>query len=106
MDFRDSMTEEGYPEDPRTRNIYQWIERKAIQHGSRFMFTAPAAIRMYLGRYPDLRPEQCLLLPNGYDEPDFADFAGSVPRPVRILHSGLIYPWERDPRRSFGLWHD
>ncbi len=30
VDFRDSMTEEGYPQDPRTRRIYRWIERKAI----------------------------------------------------------------------------
>ena len=55
------MTEEGYPFDPLTRRIYQWIERKAIQHGSRFLFTAPAAIRMYLDRYPELDPERCVL---------------------------------------------
>jgi glycosyltransferase involved in cell wall biosynthesis len=97
------MTEPGYPEDPTTRRIYQWIERKAIEHGSRFLFTAPAAIRMYRSRYPALPPDQCLLLPNGYDEPDFA---GLLPRanknqPLRLLHSGLIYPWERDPTAFF-----
>ncbi len=42
-------------------------------------------------------------MPNGYDEPDFADL---VPKQttnnrVRLLHSGLIYPWERDPRPFF-----
>ena len=101
VDFRDSMTEEGCPQDPLTRRIYQWIEGKAIQHGSRFIFTAPAAVRMYLERYPALKPDQCLLLPNGYDE---ADFEGLVPQHsvrdrIRLLHSGLIYPWERDPQR-------
>ncbi len=103
VDFRDSMTEEGYPENPLTRRSYQWIERKAIQHGSRFLFTAPAAIRMYLERYPHLNPDHCLFLPNGYDEPDFA---GLLPKHVahnriRLLHSGVIYPWERDPRPFF-----
>jgi glycosyltransferase involved in cell wall biosynthesis len=103
VDFRDSMTEEGYPENPRTWRIYRWIERKAIEHGSRFLFTAPAAIRMYLERYPQLRSDQCLFLPNGYDE---SDFAGLVPKQtaharIRLLHSGLIYPWERDPRPFF-----
>jgi glycosyltransferase involved in cell wall biosynthesis len=103
VDFRDSMTEEGYPQDPLTRRIYQWIERKAMRHGSRFIFTAPAAVRMYLDRYPALNPDQCLLLPNGYDE---ADFEGLVPQPtvlerIRLLHSGLIYPWERDPSAFF-----
>ncbi len=103
VDFRDSMTEEGYPEDRLRRRIYRWIERKAIQHGSRFIFTAPAAVRMYLERYPNLSPDQCLLLPNGYDE---SDFEGLAPQPavhaqLRLLHSGLIYPWERDPRPFF-----
>ena len=103
VDFRDSMTEDGYPEDRLTRRIYQWIERKAIQHGSRFIFTAPAAVRMYLERYPTLSPEKCLLLPNGYDEADFADLPAphTVPHQMRLLHSGLIYPWERDPTSFF-----
>src|SRR5271157_2257719 len=103
VDFRDSMTEEGYPEDPLTRRLYQWIERKAIRHGSRFIFTAPAAVRMYLERYPDLRRDQCLLLPNGYDESDFEDLASrhTAHNQIRLLHSGLIYPWERDPSSFF-----
>jgi glycosyltransferase involved in cell wall biosynthesis len=103
VDFRDSMTEEGYPVDRLTRSIYQWIERKAIRHGSQFIFTAPAAIRMYLDRYPHLRSDQCLLLPNGYDESDFAGLTPkqTVNNPVRLLHSGLIYPWERDPLPFF-----
>jgi glycosyltransferase involved in cell wall biosynthesis len=103
VDFRDSMTEEGYPQDPQTRRIYNWIERKAIQHGSRFLFTAPATIRMYLRRYPHLRPDRCLVLPNGYDESDFADLVpkSSAGDYLRLLHSGLIYPWERDPRPFF-----
>jgi glycosyltransferase involved in cell wall biosynthesis len=103
VDFRDTMTEEGYPEDPSTRRIYQWIERKAIQHGSRFLFTAPAAIRMYLARYPALRPDHCLLVPNGYDEPDFACLSpqARASKRLRLLHSGLVYPWERDPSALF-----
>jgi glycosyltransferase involved in cell wall biosynthesis len=103
VDFRDSMTEEGYPEDPLTRRTYQWIERKAVRHASRLIFTAPAAIRMYLARYPDLDPERCLLLPNGYDEADFEDLPAPASRDsrLRLLHSGLIYPWERDPSCFF-----
>lgn len=103
VDFRDSMTEEGYPKEPLKRRIYQWIERKAIQHGSRFIFTAPAAVRMYLDRYPALHPDQCLLLPNGYDEPDFEGLTTqhTSRTQIRLLHFGLIYPWERDPSSFF-----
>jgi glycosyltransferase involved in cell wall biosynthesis len=103
VDFRDSMTEEGYPEDPRTFRSFRWIERKAIKHASRLIFTAPAAIRMYRERYPDLRPDRCVLLPNGYDEADFEDLIPQhhAKARLRMLHSGLIYPWERDPTCFF-----
>src|SRR5258708_23213352 len=49
----------------------------------------------------------CVLISNGYDEEDFADLQiptpGPVPpgRPLRLVHSGLIYPLERDPRPMF-----
>jgi len=103
VDFRDSMTEENYPEDPVTHRIYRWIEQRAIRHGSQFLFTAPSTVRMYRDRYPALRRDQCLLLPNGYDETDFADLEPkrAVNGRIRLLHSGLIYPWERDPLPFF-----
>jgi glycosyltransferase involved in cell wall biosynthesis len=103
VDLRDSMTEDNYPADPTTRRLYRWIERKAVRHAAKILFTAPAAIRMYRERYPELEPERCVLLPNGYDEADFAEIAPrrAPQRQIRLLHSGLIYPWERDPRPFF-----
>ena len=59
---------------------------------------------MYLARYPALDPERCLLLPNGYDEADFEDLSSASRlgwSRLRFLHSGLIYPWERDPSSFF-----
>jgi glycosyltransferase involved in cell wall biosynthesis len=103
VDFRDSMTEEGYPADPLTFRVYRWIERQAIRHASALLFTAPGAIRMYRQRYEDLDAERCVLLPNGYDEADFDGISlRSKPAPrLRLLHSGLVYPWERDPQPWF-----
>jgi glycosyltransferase involved in cell wall biosynthesis len=103
VDLRDSMTEDNYPADRLTRRVYRWIEAKAVRHAAKILFTAPAAIRMYCQRYPELDADKCMLLPNGYDE---SDFEGIVPRrtlgrQIRLLHSGLIYPWERDPRPFF-----
>ena len=107
VDFRDSMTEEGYPRDRLTWRVWRWIERQAIEHASLFIFTAPAARQMYLNRYPRLEPQRCLVIPNGYDEPDFQHLMRSQPtavpesRPLRLVHSGLVYPEERDPRAFF-----
>ena len=107
VDLRDSMTEDDYPRDERTRLVYRKIESQAIRYGSLFLFTAISTIDMYLKRYPGLRKEKCILLPNGYDEEDFRDLpsapAGPAARdrPLRLLHAGLIYPEERDPRPFF-----
>jgi glycosyltransferase involved in cell wall biosynthesis len=107
VDLRDSMTEDDYPRDERTRRIYRKIETRAMRHGSLFLFTAVSTIDMYLKRYPELDPQKCILLPNGYDEEDFRSLDAApvkpVPRdrPIRIMHAGLIYPEERDPRPFF-----
>ena len=106
-DFRDSMTEENYPADASARRCYRWIERQTIRYASLCVFTARATREMYLKRYPDLNPAQCLLIPNGYDEKDFQGLTESFSiqaqriRPTRLIHSGLLYPDDRDPRPFF-----
>jgi glycosyltransferase involved in cell wall biosynthesis len=106
-DFRDSMVEEGYPQDRVQRRMFIWIERQAITRASRLVFTAESTRRMYRDRYPSLPAERCLLIPNGYDEEDFADLrsnappGGGVERPLQLVHTGVIYPEERDPTAFF-----
>ena len=107
VDLRDSMTEENYPKNARTRKARRWIERQAMRHASSVIFTAVSTRRMYLDRYPELSPDRCLLIPNGYDEDDFSTLrVNSAPdraarKPLRLLHTGLIYPEERDPLPFF-----
>lgn len=106
-DFRDSMTEDEYPRYLLTRRIYRWIESQAARRASRLVFTAPSTIEMYLKRYPWLNREKCLLIPNGYDEEDFQGLIPDRPqpvdnhRPLRLVHLGLLYPEERDPKPFF-----
>lgn len=111
-DFRDSMTEDDYPPDPRKHKIYSWIERKTIKHCMRAVFTTPSALRMYAERYPDEPAEKWALIPNGYNEDIFVDVEQSLSEagvsqeqnqqgPVILLHSGVIYPQERDPEPFF-----
>jgi glycosyltransferase involved in cell wall biosynthesis len=106
-DFRDSMTEDDYPRDALARRSYQWIERKTVKFCARLVFTAPSTRRMYLDRYPGTVPEKCLVIPNGYDEENFNDIKLKEPaiqyngRSLRLLHAGVIYPDDRDPRAFF-----
>jgi glycosyltransferase involved in cell wall biosynthesis len=107
VDLRDSMTEEDYPKNITVRRVRRWIEAKAVKYASRIIFTAPSTLKMYRKRYPDLSEEKCVLIPNGYDEQDFvglrerAFVETSADSLVRLLHTGLIYPEERDPRPFF-----
>jgi glycosyltransferase involved in cell wall biosynthesis len=103
-EFRDPMTEENYPAHRPTRRIYRWIEERTVRHASRVVFTVRAAREMYLARYPHLAPDRCLVISNGYDEVDFSDLAlENTPAepPLRLLHSGILYPEERDPGPFF-----
>ena len=107
VDFRDSMTEDEYPVDPLTRRVYRWIEKKAVKHATRLIFTSRSTLKMYRERYPSMTPEHLLLISNGYDEEDFHWITPRVAariatgRPIRLLHLGVIYPSERNPRPFF-----
>jgi glycosyltransferase involved in cell wall biosynthesis len=105
-DFRDSMTEENYPTDPRRRRVYRWIERKAVENAARIVFTTRGTAAMYRDRYPAVSPSRWAIIPNGYDEETFASLAAVAPAPVgnrriTLLHTGVLYPHERDPRAFF-----
>jgi len=102
-DLRDPMTDEVYPFDPLTRRIHQWIERKTIAHCARAVLTTPGAIKGYAARFPQIPASRFCLIENGYDEESFMTAEASVARrgsenkQIVLVHSGIIYPSERDP---------
>jgi len=108
-DFRDSMTEDDFPSDPRIRRAYQGIERATVQHCARAVFTTPGTRRMYTERYPQLPDDRWAVIPNGYDEENFTEaeqLAGErtslgVSGQRVLVHAGILYPEERDPRPFF-----
>lgn len=101
-DCRDSMTEPDYPPNPWRRRVYRRIERTLVDRAARVVFTAPGALRMYAERYPEAPAGLWSVIANGYDEEAFPAEAPAVPplagRPLRLVHSGALYPVERDPR--------
>lgn len=106
-DFRDSMTQEDYPREPWQFHAYRWLERATIARCTRAVFTTPGTQRMYAERYPDLPADRWAVIPNGYDEQNFRRAEGSVPSHARsggprtLVHSGVLYPHERDPTSFF-----
>jgi len=106
-DFRDSMTETYYPPDRRRRQVYRWIERRTVRDCSRALFTTPGAMRMYAERYPEIPDRRWSVLANGFDEENFTHVESRVTHSrrggasLRLLHSGILYPEERDPSAFF-----
>lgn len=106
-DFRDPMAQDGYPADPLTWQSYRAIEEHTLRTARFSTFTTPGAARTYLSRYP-VGAERVVVLENGYDEETFAGAANGGgerrslhPGAITLLHSGIIYPAERDPTQFF-----
>jgi glycosyltransferase involved in cell wall biosynthesis len=103
-DLRDPMTDVDYPPNRTVRKVLRWVEAQTVRHAARVVFTTPGAVATYQERYPQLPPERFALIENGYDEENFSDAETLAARrlaartgPLLLVHSGIIYPTERDP---------
>jgi glycosyltransferase involved in cell wall biosynthesis len=108
-DLRDPMLDDSHPSGRLKRAAAGWIEAQTLKHCTRAVCTTPGAVRAYEARYPDLPPGRLCLIENGYDEQAFAAAQEqAAPRasigagPLVLLHSGIVYPSERDPTPLFG----
>ena len=103
-DLRDPMTDVDYPTNPLTRKVYRWIEDRTVRNCTVAVCTTPGAIVTYTRRYPELPRSRFTVIENGYDEENFSDATAAAAacqrpagRPFTLIHSGIIYPSERDP---------
>lgn len=105
-DFRDPMAQEGYPPEPERWRRFKQIEQDVFGLARACTFTTESAARTYRAAYPDSRA-RVEVIENGYDEDAFVaaelDAAGSPlhQSALTLVHSGIVYPEERDPRRLF-----
>lgn len=103
-DFRDPMLNRGYPSEPLQRRVWQWLEARVLRGAAACVFTTPSAAQSYAQRYPG-QAEKCHVIENGYDEEAFAltlaNREGVPDDHLLLLHSGLIYPQDRDPSTFF-----
>ena len=107
-DCRDSMTEPGYPRDALTWKTNRHLESKMVRECARAVFTTAGTRDMYAERYPEQPSSRWAVIENGFDEENFRDAErdfvapplASRPR-ITLLHSGVLYPQERDPRPFF-----
>lgn len=102
-DFRDPIGDSDTAGSPLTRKVRGWVERRTVEHSACNVFTTAGAARLYAERYPERRSEDFEVIPNGFDEVDFADLpngqpvAKKQPAALQLIHSGLLYREQRDP---------
>ena len=107
-DFRDNMTDPGFPRDPLTWRFNRRLEAACVRHCSKAVFTTRGALEMYAERYPEIPASRWSIVENGYDEDNFVDAESRFERrplghagQLTLIHSGALYPEERDPRPFF-----
>lgn len=107
-DFRDSMTERGYPRDPLTWKIQRRLEEQVVDHCAKAIFTTELTRQMYAERYPGYGDSKWGVIENGFDEENFleaevdleSDPLGNAGQ-ITLVHSGVLYPHERNPKAFF-----
>lgn len=103
-DFRDPMVSDGYPSAPMQRRIWMALEERVMRQAAACVFTTERAAWQYAQRYP-AAALRCHVIENGYEEEVFeqakAARFGVAPSVNLMLHSGLIYPNDRNPSSFF-----
>ena len=106
-DFRDPMAQDDYPTDPAVWQSFKAIEVRALRQAAICVFTTPGAARTYKATYPEAA-HRIQVIENGYDEESFKGLEGEKltqgalnPGYLTLLHSGIVYPSERDPTQFF-----
>ena len=106
-DFRDSMYDDDYPAEGRQRTIHQVLDRRVVHNSRACVFTTRSTLDMYARRYPDVPRDHWAVIPNGYEESAFHGLEndelkqGQRGPPSLLVHSGTLYPVERDPSPFF-----
>jgi len=105
-DFRDPVSGSVEAGNPFSVSSQTRWERKVLDRATRVVFTTPGAMRRYAENYPrTFRGGRMAVIPNGYDEAAFSTLpeptARPPRRPLRLVHSGILYPDGRDPLPFF-----
>ena len=108
-EFRDPMWQGDYPPDPRVNRVWLDLERRIFERADAAVVVTPGAVSTYEERFPAFGQSRLALIENGYDEETFQRAQAALPAhpgtqrrgPVTLLHSGIIYPSERDPTHLF-----
>lgn len=104
IDFRDPMVTSNYPVHKLQRRLWTEMESRFMRQATVCIFTTQRAASSYAMRYPDIA-QKCKVIENGFEEDIFEKTKPNrlnIPENcLLMLHSGLIYPKDRNPSHFF-----
>jgi len=93
-DLRDPWTDIYYTKDLHRTPPATWLdaryERQVLTRADAVLVTSPETERLFRRKLPDLAKGKIVVLPNGYDEPDFQQPSAPPTDCLRITHTGTI----------------
>lgn len=107
-DFRDPMLQDDYPRTRLLRSTFASIERRTVFQADMITVTTPGSQRLLVERYGETVADKIVIVENGVDVTMYQKAEEALSkRPVTntsrkvLLHSGLVYPIERNPSSLF-----
>ncbi len=93
-DLRDPWTDIYYTKDLHRTPPAAWLdaryERQVLTRADAVLVTSPETERLFRRKLPDLAKGKIVVLPNGYDEPDFQQQSAQPADCLRLTHTGTI----------------
>lgn len=103
-EFRDPVYHEDWEASRLKRWLLPRLEGWAVRRATCCVVTTDGARQLFERRYPEARG-RVHVIENGYDEGSFTGAEAKrldvAPQRLLMLHSGAIYPRERDPSQLF-----
>lgn len=92
-DFRDPWTDNMITNYPTNfhRRIEEKIEHKIGKNADRIVFTMDHHREHFLKKYPDISPNKCVYINNGYDHEDFKDIKVDKSKVFTLTYIGSFY---------------
>lgn len=105
-ELRDPMAQDNYPTKPLLHRAFSLIERRIFKYATSVIVTTKGCAELYKRRFPRYPADAICVIPNGFDAEMFPPAGFAVPsggsrRRLTLLHSGLLYPHERNPQALF-----
>lgn len=105
-DFRDPVASSVETGNPFSVASQRRCEQRVLARANRVVFTTTGAMHRYAEQYPQVfREGRMAVVANGYDETAFAGLPATTDRhprsPMRLVHSGILYPDGRNPLPFF-----